>query len=149
MKKYLQYLKSIKIFLLLLGILCCCNQQGYSQNIRLKIERLGLRIYDTPIPTNCWDVIDDIDCGGLAVGCAGPFLADPVVNNKLIISGVEYLLPEFRGYEFLGVCSTSPTLETQKMGWFTKWYNHTDIHYCDCTGPFCFFEEESSPPPTK
>ena len=46
MKKYLHYLKNLKICLFIISILCCCIQQSFSQNIRLKIERLGLRIYE-------------------------------------------------------------------------------------------------------
>jgi len=133
MKKYLQYLKSIKIFLLLLGILSCCNQQGFSQNIRLKIERLGLRIFDQPNGEICMPFygggLDD-DCSAFGPGVCNPPFPDPVINGKLIINANEYLL-QFRGYDY--IASYSGGLFCLN-GWTEAGWNFDEIGSCDAPG---------------
>jgi hypothetical protein len=102
MKKYLHYLKNLKICLFIISILCCCIQQSFSQNIRLKIERLGLRIYEANSGPSCdkiWDI--DEDCPDLGYGEHMLAVPDPVVQNKLTISGIDYLLDEFKGFAFM------------------------------------------------
>lgn len=138
MRKYLHYLKNLKTCLLFIGILCCCSNQSFSQNIRLKIERLGVRIFSPLTYEKCeqWGSTHYDDCGLTGPGTCDPWYPDPVINSKLIINTIEYQLPEFRGYDYVAsyinivgfpdlICLT---------GWTQAGWNFSDIGSCDAPG---------------
>lgn len=100
MRKYLHYFAYIKYSFLCLLFVCNTSEVTLGQNIQLKIERLGLRIYEANSGPACGDHDNnevDQDCGisGLA------HYPEPIVNCRLNINGVYDSLPEFRGDEFL------------------------------------------------
>ncbi len=141
MKKYLHYLKNLKTCLLFIGILCCCNNQSFSQNIRLKIERLGLRIFS---PENGVEI-----CGAYGIGfgddCVSPGChynyPEPIVNNKLTINTIDYPLPELSGNDYItkitGPYYTSGGIEYHNVcltGWTTSGWDFEEA--ADCSGLF-------------
>ena len=92
--------KSIKniryyVALFLLSLLFV-TQSLSAQNIRLKVERLGLQIYQPSYGKVC-NTPNNInqDIGVLTK------IPDPVVNTRLKINGAYYTLPEFSAEDFL------------------------------------------------
>lgn len=152
MKKYLHYLKSLKTCLLFIGILCCCSKQSFSQNIRLKIERLGLRIFS---PTNGNEICGTYSIGFgddcVSVGCDANF-PDPVVGGKLIINSIDYLFPSFTGSDYITDISGpfySGSIEYYNFcltGWTTHGWNYDNVIYCG--GPYDTEIKDPIPAPT-
>jgi len=95
MRKYLHNFTYIKYPLLCLLFVCNTSGVTFSQNIKLKVERLGLQIYQ---PAS-----GEVSSLGTppSQDCAGFFsFPEPIINNKLTISGIDYQLPEFNQDEF-------------------------------------------------
>lgn len=115
-----------------------CNSIAYSQNIRLKIERLGLRIF---APTNNNDIIGlpccvNDDCTAFGPGvCSEPF-PDPVINTKLIINAIEYPLPEFREDDYIaGYINVAGYPDSLRLtGWTQAGWNKNELGTCDGAG---------------
>lgn len=131
MIKYLQHFTYIKYPLLGLLFVCSVSSVTFSQNIQLKIERLGLRIYEANSGPACGNHANnevDQDCGvsGLA------HYPEPIVNCRINISGIYDSLPEFRGDEFLWYLDRYVTFSQIHnapfcvTGWTDYGWNHSD-----------------------
>lgn len=136
MRKFFTNFLLIKTYLLLL-LLLECTAVTYSQNIRLKIERLGLKIF---APTNNNDIIGlpccvSDDCTAFGPGvCSEPF-PDPVVNAKLIINTIEYRI-DFSGDDYvvayINVAGYPDSLRL--TGWTQAGWNKDELGTCDGAG---------------
>ena len=127
--------KSIKniryyVALFLLSLLFV-TQSLSAQNIRLKVERLGLQIYQPSYGKVC-NTPNNInqDIGVLTK------IPDPVVNTRLKINGAYYTLPEFSAEDFLweeveGVFNIYNCV----AGWTNHGWSHSDYYdQFDVTG---------------
>lgn len=148
MIKYLHNLKNEITCVLFFGILFCYCNLSFSQNIRLKIERLGLKIFQ---PTNRVDACGgflygiDEDCNVGASVCAGLKFPDPVVNCKLIINATDYQLPEFRGDDYI-TYNYNNSSDVCVTGWTTGGWNLNDLF--DCSYPDGYDKKIPTPAPT-
>lgn len=148
MIKYLHNLKNEITCVLFFGILFCFCNLSFSQNIRLKIERLGLKIFQ---PTNRVDACGgflygiDEDCNVGASVCAGLKFPDPVVNCKLIINATDYQLPEFSGDDYI-TYNYNNSSDVCVTGWTTGGWNLNDLF--DCSYPDGYDKKIPTPAPT-
>ena len=126
MRKYLHNFTYIKYPLLCLLFVCNTSGVTFSQNIKLKVERLGLQIYQ---PAS-----GEVSSLGTppSQDCAGFFsFPEPIINNKLTISGIDYQLPEFNQDEF-GWYLTNVYSVNRRLyvcGWLYNGYKYTETSY--------------------